>query len=545
MVARQFTYDHFKYDGTLENRAFLNGERVDRSRTNPQAIDTDRTRRMAAETKPYLLVTGATGLLGRSLLRDLSWAGCRLAVLVRPNRAASGAERVDDLLSDWLEIAGEQIAVPVVLEGDISSIDCGLSPEAIDWVSQNVGEVVHSAASLSFGFREADGEPYRSNVEGTKHVLALCERAGIRKLHYVSTAYVCGLREGVICEDELDVGQELGNDYEKSKIQSERLVREAAFLDTLTVHRPSVIVGDLVTGFTNTFHGFYRPLRILQPVLAALVENAVSDVALIEELGMDGSEQKNLVPADWVSAVMARIILDPDLHGETYHLTSQTPTSVDQLRQVFSDLLLERREQDRGRQLGGEGAASLFSSEVLKKTFSDQMRTYSAYWKDDPTFDAAHRTRAVPDLPAPVLDEAALRRLCGFALEHNFTWAPKRERNPKGSARGLLERTLGAAKWSLPEGGIGLSSAGAGGGQWTIDAGGRSLHVGLPSGDAAVIYLATGTLTALLTGQLDAAGARSSGQLAIEGGSTAARHSAIEVLTRVMHAAQQLPASEV
>ncbi len=138
---------------------------------------------MAAETKPYLLLTGATGLLGRSLVRDLSWAGCRLAVLVRPNRAASGAERVDDLLSDWLEIAGEQIAVPVVLEGDISSVDCGLSAEAIRWVHQHVGEVVHSAASLSFEFREADGEPYRSNVEGTKHVLALCERAGIRKMH--------------------------------------------------------------------------------------------------------------------------------------------------------------------------------------------------------------------------------------------------------------------------------------------------------------------------------------------------------------------------
>ena len=76
---------------------------------------------MAVATKPYLLLTGATGLLGRSLLRDLSWAGVRLAVLVRPNRAASAAERVDDLLSDWLEIAGEQIAVPVVLEGDISS----------------------------------------------------------------------------------------------------------------------------------------------------------------------------------------------------------------------------------------------------------------------------------------------------------------------------------------------------------------------------------------------------------------------------------------
>jgi hypothetical protein len=127
--------------------------------------------------------------------------------------------------------------------------------------------------------------------------------------------------------------------------------------------------------------------------------------------------------------------------------------------------------------------------------------------------------------------------LCGFALEHNFTWAPKRERNPNGSARGLLERTLGAAKWSLPEGGFGLAAAGAGGGQWTIDAGGRSLHVGLPSGDAAAIYLAAETLTALLAGQLDAVGARSSGQLAIEGGSTAARHAAIEELARVIHAA--------
>ena len=71
------------------------------------------------------------------------------------------------------------------------------------------------------------------------------------------------------------------------------------------------------------------------------------------------------------------------------------------------------------------------------------------------------------------------------------------------------------------------------------------MHVGLPSDDAVAIYLAVETITALLTGQLDAAGARSSGQLAIEGGSTAERHSAIEVLTRVMHAAQQLPASEV
>ncbi len=70
----------------------------------------------------------------------------------------------------------------------------------------NVSAVVHSAASLKF-HDDGCGEPWLSNIEGTRNVLSLCEVAGVRKLHYVSTAYVCGLREGTIYESELDCGQ--------------------------------------------------------------------------------------------------------------------------------------------------------------------------------------------------------------------------------------------------------------------------------------------------------------------------------------------------
>ena len=162
------------------------------------------------------------------------------------------------------------------------------------------------------------------------------------------------------------------------------------------------------------------------------------------------------------------------------------------------------------------------------------MRTYSAYWKDDPTFDAAHRARAVPDLPPPALNESALRRLCGFALEHNFTWAPKRDRRADASPRCYVERVLGAARWNAPEGGFGLSVSGAGGGQWTIAAAGNALHVGLPSEGAAVIYLSSQTLSLLIGRQLDTASARSNGQLALEGGSTTDRETAIETLTGML-----------
>ena len=142
---------------------------------------------MAANLK-YLLLTGATGLLGRSLIRDLSADGRRLAVLVRGSKHATAEARGDELLDDWRDVAGVTVEAPVVLAGDITSPGLGLGTEAAAWVGRNVDEVVHSAASLSFQMRESDGEPWNSNVNGTANVLALCRDLGIRRYHHVSSA---------------------------------------------------------------------------------------------------------------------------------------------------------------------------------------------------------------------------------------------------------------------------------------------------------------------------------------------------------------------
>jgi nucleoside-diphosphate-sugar epimerase len=100
--------------------------------------------------------------------------------------------------------------------------------------------VLHNAASLTFRGTDPACEPWRTNVEGTRHVLDVCRQAGIRHFHHVSTAYVCGLRDGIVREDELEVGQDFGNDYERSKVAAERLVRGADHLETVTVFRPSM-----------------------------------------------------------------------------------------------------------------------------------------------------------------------------------------------------------------------------------------------------------------------------------------------------------------
>lgn len=46
-----------------------------------------------------ILLTGATGLLGRYLLRDLSLAGHKLAVVVRPTERQAADARVASLLA--------------------------------------------------------------------------------------------------------------------------------------------------------------------------------------------------------------------------------------------------------------------------------------------------------------------------------------------------------------------------------------------------------------------------------------------------------------
>ena len=492
----------------------------------------------------YLLLTGATGLLGRSLLRDLAAAGRRVAVVVRGSKQAGAARRVDELLQDWLDVARAHVPCPVVLEGDLASPGLGLAAAQRAWVARHVGEVIHSAASLSFQMRDSDGEPYTSNVTGTRNVLALCRQAGIRRLHHVSSAYVCGLRQGTILETELDVGQTSGNDYERSKIISETEVRAAEFLDVCTVHRPSIIVGDLVNGFTNTFHGFYKPLRIVQPFVEAFMGAQLGPGSLLEVLGMDGRECKNLVPVDWVSAVMTRIIVDRSLHGRTYHVTTDTPTSVGLLCRVFEGLVGEmaaeigrRRTEaaDGKRTAPTAGGAKAFDPVSLGRLFLDQMHVYKAYWRDDPRFDATQTREAVPGLPAPALDEETIRRLCRFAISHGFRWPPV-GREPFGhSAREALEGGLGAASWDEPRSQrlVGLSAVGAGGGQWTLAVeGGRpvSLHHGLPDGRHPTAWLAATTLSEILAGGLPVAELGDHGGLLVEGGDGEARSAAIDVL---------------
>lgn len=366
----------------------------------------------------YFLLTGATGLLGRYISKNLLLDGANLAVLVRPSRRKTAEIRIESIMRCWDEILDTEVPRPKVLTGDISEPDLGLSFSEIKWASENCRAIIHNAASLSFVTTGANAEPWKSNVQGTQNVLAFCEQASIREFHHVSTAYVGGLRQGRIYEADLDVGQEFANCYEESKIQAEKLVRSASHIDSLTVYRPGIIIGDSKTSMTTTFHNFYALLQIAYTLARRdeLIDFTGKSNGTVVKFNLDGHERKNLVPVDWVADVMTHIMLNRQLHGETYHLTPRIPVTMRLMKDV-----LEEAIGIYGVQFEGAGArrADLNETEAL---FFDYMRVYESYWRDDPIFDATNTHRAAPHLPCPHVNREMLRKMAKVAIDSRFSW---------------------------------------------------------------------------------------------------------------------------
>ena len=366
----------------------------------------------------FLAVTGGTGLLGSYLVRDLLLAGRNLALIVRRDRKRSASTRVEALIRHWEETLGMSLPRPVVIEGDLSMPLCGISEEDRHWMHWNCSDLLNNAASLSFRGSDRTADPWLTNVTGTENILALAKATGIEHFHHVSTAYVCGLRSGTVLEDELDVGQAFGNDYETSKADAEKMVRSADHLASATVYRPSIIVGDSQTGYTSTYHGFFAGLRLGHTLLTRVVKGSTSGSALLSLLGVNLADHKNFVPVDWVSEVITHAVQSPAARGRTLHLTHPDPLSMLIVGKVIQDAV----------ETFSVGATPDDPDLCDEQWFADNLRTqldvYQSYFRNDPRFDRRNTEAVSGHIACPALDTATMMRMSQFAIETDFGRRP-------------------------------------------------------------------------------------------------------------------------
>ena len=383
------------------------------------------------QLEKYTLLTGVTGMVGRYLLRDLTQAGHRLAVIIRPN-GGDIDERAAELIEFWRLREGIELDMPVVIEGDVAQPMLGTSSKDRDWISKNCGQIVHNAALLSFTSGPRDREPWVTNLGGTMNVLEFCKATGIDDLKYVSTAYVSGNRFDRIFEDDLDCGQTFRNDYEQSKFEAEIAVRNCPWLDRPTIFRPSVIVGDSETGYTSSYHGLYLYLRVIDTLVPSQVATNNGKRRTEIDMPMSGDEPRNLIPVDWVSQTLSCLTSDATARGKTFHLTPDRCTTA---REIIDSC--QAYYDSFGVRYVGRNGKRVATSEFAAKVF-ESIRIYQDYETTDPVFDKSNVLQHAPNIRCPLIDQPMLTRFLKFGIEDKWGKISSRRRRTRKSEVGAM-----------------------------------------------------------------------------------------------------------
>jgi len=188
--------------------------------------DEERRQELDARIEPLapvdVLVTGASGFLGRGLVSALRRRGQSVRVLVR---------RPDPRLS---------ATVQQVVVGDLGD------PRIVEHAVKDVGVVYHVGAAMGGSAREFDA----GTVWGTRNVVDACLRHGTAKLVYVSSMSVLDHagRDPAVSIDEgsaLEPHADWRGSYTQTKLTAETYVREAIRNHGLpaVVIRPGQIIG--------------------------------------------------------------------------------------------------------------------------------------------------------------------------------------------------------------------------------------------------------------------------------------------------------------
>src|SRR3954468_22967069 len=150
-----------------------------------------------------VLLSGATGFVGMEILGlYLERTDRHVCCLVR----AQSQEDADDRIRAAMALLfGDEDAYEgrvTAIRGDMERPGLGLWPNEFESLAEQVSDIVHCAASVSFSLPLKRSRAI--NVDGTRHMLdfgvACASRRGLEHFAYVSTAYVAGTHDGVFTE---------------------------------------------------------------------------------------------------------------------------------------------------------------------------------------------------------------------------------------------------------------------------------------------------------------------------------------------------------
>ena len=232
-----------------------------------------------------VLITGATGFLGRYVVAEAVRRGHEVTALVRPSR-----QLADNYFPPEVKIARADVRNKAAL------------PEA----SRDIDAVIHLAACVVGD----DDTQIASTVVGTENLLAAMAENHITRLVHCSTFSVYDWQQKSQTLDEesaLEPDLYARDGYAISKTWQERLVRRAAEANDwhLTILRPGFIWGagnELIAGIGQSVGKLHFVIGGRRPLPLTYVENCADCFLNALQAGDRSGETYNVIDTDTVSA---------------------------------------------------------------------------------------------------------------------------------------------------------------------------------------------------------------------------------------------------
>lgn len=369
-----------------------------------------------------VLLTGATGFLGDYLAQGFLKQGVRLKLLLR-NTSSPNASYGFCGTSKNLEF----------ITGDITKEYLGLEKEVYLRLQAEVDEVFHCAAATRFD-DHFDNTLVNTNVRGTERILRFCLFNKPKRLHYVSTAYVAGVRRDTVFEHELEKGQAFNNDYEKSKFEAERLVSSFArqWDIPVTIYRPSIIVGDSRTGFTKKYDNIYVFGKGLCRLKNYEMRNNYQSAGFISRnctglptsLRINGDMYStiNLIPVDYASNAIVAIAMQTKSINKTFHIVNPSPPTLGELTEwmkVATGFHHVRIASAREFQIHPPG--------LQERQYLQGTEAFQPYMFGEPDYDSTNTRNLLSGtgIECPLITQELISRFIQYAIDTN--WGKKKQ----------------------------------------------------------------------------------------------------------------------
>ncbi len=195
----------------------------------------------------HALVFGATGFIGRWLVKELLEQGISTTAAVRSLTRY-------EILCDWLANHGTKVELLDVVEVDLGSDGIGLDSNAF----AHLGEIYNVAGAYAFGM--GANEARAANVDTSRRVVEFTAAIprDVRLVHL--SGYRVGGQEAASVpwsEQKLKHEYKRLGAYEASKVESDAVVQARAqeLRVALTIANPASVIGHSITGESDQILG--------------------------------------------------------------------------------------------------------------------------------------------------------------------------------------------------------------------------------------------------------------------------------------------------